>query len=203
MNRNKRLVQAVVVVLGALMLLPSLYQALQTGAADLTSRSAEQLFKRLSKPAEAGIYGLVALFLVRLALKSKSIREHTRWLFRLLQIIHIPLGFVVFASAVAHGLLFLLFQFKNDFHSWSGIVALALMAAAVAAGLFIMKRPARNQVHRLLGLVTFVAVLVHIFTVGGEGGERERGPERRRPRSGSSHVQTAPGSLTDHKRPSR
>lgn len=194
MNRNKRLVQTVVVLLGLLMLTPTLLQLYQGGLAGLTGRNGEFIMKELSKPAEVGIYALVALFVVRNAFKLEWVRERARALLRLLQVIHVPLGFVVVVAAAAHGLLFLIYRFKNDFHTWSGIVALAFMVVAVILGLFIINRPARKGKHLVLGLITFVLVLVHIFTAEGEehGPGGPRGP--RPPRTGQSgSVIPAPG----------
>jgi putative effector of murein hydrolase LrgA (UPF0299 family) len=196
LNRNKRLIQTAVVLLGLLMLLPMLYRLYAGGTAGLTGRGGESAMKQLSKPAEIGIYALVALFVVRKAFKLQWVRERARALLRLLQVIHVPLGFIVIAAAAAHGLLFLIFQFKNDFHTWSGIVALAFMTVAVIFGLFTTKRPARKGTHLVLGLITFALVLVHL-TSGGpeEHGPGERG--RRPPRTGQSgSVIPAPGQPT-------
>ena len=191
-NRNKRLVQTVVVLLGLLMALPMLMRLSTGGTASLSGRSGESIMKGLSKPAEVGIYALVALFVVRKAFKLQWVREQARALLRLLQVIHVPLGFVVAAAAAAHGLLFLLFQFKNDFHTWSGIVALAFMTVVVIFGLFTIQRPARKGTHLVLGLITFLLVLVHIFTGGGGEEHGPRGP--RAPRTGQSGtVNPAPG----------
>jgi hypothetical protein len=65
-----------------------------------------------------GIYVLVALHAVRLALKSEWVRLKARALLRFLQVIHVPLGWVVFAAAVLHGVGFLIYDWETDFSSW-------------------------------------------------------------------------------------
>jgi hypothetical protein len=189
-NRNKRLVQWLVVALGLLALGPTLYQSYASGLSGLTGREGEFTLKSLSKPAEVGIYALVTLYAVRLALKNEWVRKKAVALFRLLQVIHVPLGWVVFAAAALHGAGFLILNWKNDINSWSGIAALSLMSITVVFGLLTMKRPGRKTVHRVLGLTTFVVVIVHIFVPSG----RDRGPggpgfQGRRPPQGAT---TAP-----------
>lgn len=173
-NRNKRLLQWLVVALGLVALGPILYQIYVSGLSSLSGQFGERTLKSLSKPAEIGIYVLVALFTMRMALKLDWVRQKARALFRFLQVIHMPLGWVVFAAAVLHGVGFLIFNWKHDGRSWSGVVALALMAIAVLFGLRTWKRPGRKTVHLVLGLITFAVALVHILPGQGDGpGGRE------------------------------
>lgn len=190
-NRNKRLLQWLTAALGALALGPALYQIFANGMSTLTGREGEFTLRSLSKPAEIGIYVLVALFAVRLALKNEWIRQQARALFRLLQVIHVPLGWVVFAAAVLHGVGFLIFDWKNNFSSWSGVAALVLMTITVGYGLPTMKRPGRKTAHLVLGLITFGVTLVHIFAPGG-GEHGPGGPDFKggRPHRGAPTEQT-------------
>jgi hypothetical protein len=142
------------------------HQGYARGAWNFRSRTWERAMKGLAKPAELGIFALVALYAVRQAFRSEWVRTRVRSLLRLLQVIHVPLGIVVFASAAIHGLLFLLYRWKSDLHAWSGVAALAMMAIAVVAGLFTIPRPARKETHLILGLTTFCISLIHIFTAG-------------------------------------
>lgn len=164
-NRHKRWLQVAVVVLGILMLGLALNSGYARSGWNFDSRAWKSQLNSLAKPAEIGIFLLVGLFAVRQALRRKIMPELGRNLFRLLQVIHVPLGLVVFASALLHGLLILFFRWKSDFHAWTGLVALAAMAIVVITGLLTIPRPARKQVHLTLGLITFTIALVHIFTV--------------------------------------
>ncbi len=167
-NRNKRLIQIAVGILGTLMLVATLSRAYVGGVLSFGGRGGEAAMKGASKPAEIGIFVLVALFALRMAFRIPWVRERGRALLRLLQVVHVPLGLVVLAAAAVHGLLYLIYNFKNDLHTWTGIVGLALMVPVAGFGLFVIKRPARKGVHLTLGLLTFAVVCVHIFGTGGE-----------------------------------
>lgn len=170
-NRNKRWLQVAVVAFGALLLaLVSYHGYNRMGGWNFQGRDGKNFIKGLSKPAELGIFVLVALFAVRKLFKMPFMQKIGRELLRFLQVVHVPLGFVVFASAAVHGWLFYRYQWQGDFSHWSGVAAMALMAIAVVLGLFTMARPGRKQVHLLLGLATFVIALVHIAAPSGDGG---------------------------------
>lgn len=170
-NRNKSGLQVAVVVLGALLLALVFYQGYnRMGGWSFQGREGKSFLKGLAKPAELGIFALVALFAVRKLIKQPFMQKVGRELLRFLQVVHVPLGFVVFASSAIHGWLFYRYQWQSDVGHWSGVAALALMVIAVVLGLLTMSRPGRKRVHLLLGLATFVIALIHIFGSGGDGG---------------------------------
>jgi hypothetical protein len=168
MNKNKKWIQTAVVVLSLAMLALGLYKSISwRGYAALwrNERAFKGMANGLSKPAELGVFALVALYAVRMFIKQQQkATDFTRTLLRFLQIIHIPLACVVLGSALVHGGAYVLYLWHSDFHYWSGVVALITMAGVGLLGLLTVRSRQSKYAHMVSGLTVFGIVLIHIWT---------------------------------------
>lgn len=165
LNQNKWWIQWAIALLGIAMTALSFYGAYQRVGLNFNTRMAERLLRQLAKPAELGIFPVVALYAARVGLKHMGqLKDLGRLLLRLLQIVHIPLATVILVASAVHGGLFALKLWKSDLHYWSGLVALAAMALVSLLGLGVIKFRKMKNMHLVTGITAFVLVLFHIVT---------------------------------------
>ncbi|BCJ85666.1 hypothetical protein [Effusibacillus dendaii] len=166
-HQHRRNMQWGILIGGFAFVVGAIYYGYWVGQWNISSIVWKGALQYLSKPAEFGIYLLLGTLFLRWGFKrSDHFKALTKPLMPFLRAIHIPLALVVFASSTLHGLLFLRYQWKNDFHSWTGIIALGLMAGVGAMGsiTFKMKKPLLRKIHLRLAVATFILILVHIAT---------------------------------------
>lgn len=164
LNRYKRHLQLLVPAVGLLFLLAVFAVGYIVAGWDFSAKTWKEVLETLAKPAEAGLYALIGLFVARKLLPLIPWKEIGRALYRLLQIVHVPLGLIVAVSGSMHGLLFVLYRWESDFHHWSGVAGLVMLLGTSLFGLFTIPRPGRKRFHRTISISAFLVLLIHIAT---------------------------------------